>query len=91
MKCTYSKPTLKKSSTCTGPGSFFEKQMGGRVEKWWCHVPIPLTQGPVHNVDGCPALYRAPKDRPSKRLREGHVLVRELHFHTKSCNGQVFF
>lgn len=35
----------------------------------WCHVPILLTQGPVAQLDGCPALYvvqgHAPKDMPS--------------------------
>ena len=31
--------------------------MGGRVEKGWCHVPLPLTQGPVPHIDEYPALY----------------------------------
>ena len=33
---------------------FFEKKMGGPVKRGWRHVAIPLTQGPVSGVDGCP-------------------------------------
>ena len=33
---------------------FFLKYMSGLVKRGWCHVPIPLTQGPVPLMDGCP-------------------------------------
>ena len=48
-------------------GPFFLKKMGGPVKRGWCHVAIPLTQGPAPGVDGCPTFIvvqeRVPKDR----------------------------
>jgi hypothetical protein len=42
------------------------------MKKGWCHVPIPLTQGPVPLMNGCPTFCvvqeRVPKDRSQKHM-----------------------